>query len=512
MTDSPAVLRSVDPRTGRPVGEVLVETTLAELDDIVGAAVVASAALQRMGRTGRVAMLRAMAAALEERREPLVAIADQETALGTKRLGGELTRTTYQLALFAEVLEEASYLEVTIDHRGDTPAGPRPDLRRMLLPRGPVGVFGASNFPFAFSVPGGDTVSALAAGSAVVVNVHPAHPATSLACQEALAAGARSVDAPADAVTLVAGRTAARALVEHPSIQAIGFTGSLEVGRELYDVAAARPNPIPFFGELGAVNAVVICPDAARTLGADLAAGLVASFTLGVGQFCTKPGLVLLPAGESGGEVQATLQRLTSDTDAAVMLSERTLTGFEGAYHGLLEIPGVELLSHGISGAHEGGWWGTPVLLSATAEALPLLATTECFGPAMVLCSYDSAESLERLVGHLGGGLTATVHATSHDDLGERLLAWLTPKVGRVVWNGFPTGVAVSWAMQHGGPYPAATDSAYTSVGATAIRRWLRPVAFQEVPQALLPAELRDGNTAIPRRVDGRYLLPDDCG
>src|SRR4051794_32570131 len=504
----PRMLPSVDPRTGRTQADGIEVTTADQLDAVCAGADQAAGGLDRLGREGRAVMLTAMAAELEARREHLVHVADSETGLGSPRLPGELTRTVFQLQFFAEVLREGSYLGATIDHRGETPAGVRPDLRRMLRPRGPVAVFGASNFPFAFSVPGGDTVSALAAGCPVVAKAHEAHPITSRLCHEALAAGAAAAGAPDHTVSVVAGWDVGRALVEHPLVRAVGFTGSLAGGRALADITAARPVPIPFFGELGAVNAVVVCPDAARTRGADIAAGLVASFTLGVGQFCTKPGLVLLPAGADGEALRAALRELVAATSPGVLLSERTADNFTRGREELLGAPGMTVLAEGSRVVSEEGWWASPVLVAATPEAVPSVAAHEVFGPSLVVSEYASDAELHGMLDGLPGALTATVHATDADDLAPQLLERLSRRVGRVVWNGFPTGVAVAWAMQHGGPYPAATDAGHTSVGAAAIGRWLRPVSYQDVPVALLPEELRDGPATVPRRVDGVLEQP----
>jgi NADP-dependent aldehyde dehydrogenase len=508
MSEPRVMLPSLDPRTGRAASDGLSATSPEELDDVCAAADAAASGLGQLGRAGRAVMLSAMAAELEARRDELVAVADRETGLGSPRLPGELTRTVFQLEFFAEVLREGSYLEATIDHRGETPAGVRPDLRRIMRPRGAVGVFGASNFPFAFSVPGGDTASALAAGCPVVAKAHEAHPVTSRLCHEALAAGAAAAGAPEHTVSLVAGWDAGRALVEHQLVRAVGFTGSLSGGRALADIAAARPVPVPFFGELGAVNAVVVCPDAARTRGAEIAAGLVTSFTLGVGQFCTKPGLLLVPAGADGQALRDALRELVAATSPGVLLSERTADNFARGRERLVGSPGVSVLAEGAPVVTPDGWWASPVVVVATPEAVASVAAQECFGPSLVVSEYASEAELDGLLDVLTGALTATVHATEADELAPRLLDRFSRHVGRVVWNGFPTGVAVAWAMQHGGPYPAATDAAHTSVGAAAIRRWLRPVTFQDVPQALLPEELRDGPVTVPRRVDGVLELP----
>jgi NADP-dependent aldehyde dehydrogenase len=291
---------SIDPRTGEPVQDLGLETTVEEVDAVCQRALSAAVPLDRLGPSGRAGLLRAVADALESDREGIVAVADRETALGPVRLNGELTRTTYQLGLFADMLEEGSYLEVVIDHAGDTAMGPRPDLRRMLVPLGPVAVFGAGNFPLAFGAPGGDSAAALAAGCPVVLKAHPSHPATYARVTEVMARAAQAAGAADGTVAVVFGVPAGGALVRHPSIRAVGFTGSLRGGRALYDLAAARPEPIPFYGELGSINPVVVTAAAVAARGAEIAAGAVASYTLGNGQFCTKPGLVFVPAGSAG--------------------------------------------------------------------------------------------------------------------------------------------------------------------------------------------------------------------
>jgi NADP-dependent aldehyde dehydrogenase len=503
------VVTSFDPRTGEAVEDVGPETTPDDVAHLCATAVDASAQLQALGRSGRAAMLRAMADALEADRNLLVETADRETALGDARLNGELTRTIFQLRFFAEVVEDGAYLEAAIDHPGDTAMGPRPDLRKLLRPIGPVGVFGASNFPFAFSVPGGDTASALAAGCAVVIKGHEAHPRTSQLCAAALRQGAAAARVTEDVVSLVLGRDAGTAVVLDPNIRAVGFTGSVSGGRALHDLAAIRPDPIPFYGELGALNPLVICLSAAQSRAAEIATGLANSFTLGVGQFCTKPGLAFVPASSGGDQVVAALVEAVNDKSAGVMLNARVQHGFAVGTSDLVQMPGVtELARAQAQDWTQAGWWGTPLLLEASPAALDGAVLEECFGPVLVVVRYGSDDELFDLLARVGPALTASIHADADDwPLARRLIDTLSGRAGRVVWNGYPTGVAVAWAMHHGGPYPATTDALHTSVGASSIRRWLRPVAYQDVPQELLPAELLDAPAAadhVPRRVDGR--------
>lgn len=502
------MITSFDPRTASAVRDVAAETTAAELAGQCAAAAAAAAGLEAAGRAARARMLRSMAEELEAGRSELVATADAETALGTTRLDGELTRTSYQLSFFAGVIEDGAYLEATIDHAGPTPMGPRPDLRRMLRPVGPVAVFGASNFPFAFSVPGGDTASALAAGCPVVIKAHEAHPRTSQLCSAALRRGAIAAGLDEDIVSLVFGVAAGADLVRDPHIHAIGFTGSLAGGRALAEIAAARPSPVPFYGELGAVNPLVICPAAAASRGAAIAAGLTGSFTLGVGQFCTKPGLAFVPAGPAGEQLIAALTAGVAAAAGGAMLSGRVHGGFAAGTAGLREASGVAILAEGSAPAERGGWWGTPLLLAAEPGALEGAVVEECFGPVLVVVRYDDDRDLAGLLAKVGPSLTASIHADDGDHaMAAGLIEWFTGRAGRIVWNGYPTGVAVAWATHHGGPFPATTDVLHTSVGGSAIRRWLRPVAYQDVPAGLLPAELADEPPAglpLPRRVDGQ--------
>jgi NADP-dependent aldehyde dehydrogenase len=498
---------SIDPRTGETVEVVAQETTTAEVDQLCAAALAAGPALEGMGRDGRAALLNALADALEARREDVVAVADRESGLGATRLNGELTRTTYQLRLFAEVISEGSYLEATIDHPGDTPMGPRPDLRRMLLPIGPVAVFGASNFPLAFSVPGGDTASALAAGCPVIVKAHGSHPATSQLVFDVLADAARAAGAPDGTLGIVHGVQAGAELVAHPAIRAVGFTGSVNGGKALLTIIESRPDPIPFFGELSSLNPVVVTPAAAAERAGDIATGLVGSFTLGGGQFCTKPGLVFVPAGAEGDAVVDGMAEAISGVAAPVLLNEGIAASYDRISAQLAAAPGVAKLAEG--GRPEGGGFrATPLLLTTTAADLPAQVTEECFGPVAVVARYDGEKALFAALQAMPSSLTATVlRGGGETDLPLAVSEELRGRAGRLVYDAYPTGVAVSWAQHHGGPWPS-TNSQHTSVGTSAIRRFLRPVTWQGAPAEVLPAELTDDYTGIPRRIDGVLQLP----
>ncbi|MFJ3583712.1 aldehyde dehydrogenase family protein [Streptomyces sp. NPDC090127] len=490
---------SVDPRTGKAREQVAVEATAEDVDRAVTAAAATRDALA--DRTVRAALLRTAAGLLDEARPEVVETADAETALGPVRLTGELARTSAQLRAFADVVDEGAFLDVRIDLPDPTTTPPRPDLRRWKIPLGVVAVYSASNFPLAFSVPGGDTASALAAGCPVVVKAHPDHPATSELCAALLRRAAAEVGLDEDVVALVHGFDAGVELVRHPLVAAAGFTGSVRGGRALFDAAAARPVPIPFHGELGSLNPVVITRAAAETRAAEIGAGLAGSMTLGRGQFCTKPGFVLAPAGDAGDRFVAALADGVKGTEPGVLLDARMRDAFVAGAAERSGLPGV----------------GAPVLPGAadehtvTAGFLTVDAATllrggheplleECFGPLTVVARYATPDEIPQVLALLPGNLTATLQMTGEDPEAAALLAALTPLAGRVLVNDWPTGVAVAGAQHHGGPYPATTSTS-TSVGATAIERWLRPVTYQSTPQHLLPPELRDGNPlGLPRR------------
>ncbi|WP_145797151.1 aldehyde dehydrogenase (NADP(+)) [Kitasatospora atroaurantiaca] len=492
---------SADPRTGEQRAQVAVEAGPPDVDRAVRAAAAAEPALA--DRALRAALLRAAAERLESAAEEVIATADAETALGVPRLTGELARTTYQLRAFADIVDEGAFLDVVIDHAD--PALARPDLRRMKLPLGVVAVFSASNFPLAFSVPGGDTASALAAGCPVVVKAHPDHPATGELCAGLIREAARAIGVPEGVLGLVHGLEAGLELVRHPLTAAVGFTGSVRGGRALHDVAAARPRPIPFHGELGSLNPVLVTERAAATRAEELGAGLAGSFTLGNGQFCVKPGLVLVPAGEPA--LEKALVAAAGQAPAGPLLDPRIREAFLAGVEQRSAFPGVEVLLAAGSAPVEGAPLAVRAgVLAVAAAELREELLEECFGPLTVLVRYSGTEELAAVLDRLAGNLTATVQLAA-DERGPEaaaLLQRLVPLAGRLVVDGWPTGVAVAPAMHHGGPYPATTSTS-TSVGGTAIERWLRPVSYQNGPPELLPPELHDANPlAVPRRVDGR--------
>ncbi|WP_395571127.1 aldehyde dehydrogenase (NADP(+)) [Streptomyces sp. BK79] len=471
-------------------------STAADASAQAGTAAPELAALPLSVRAG---LLRALARTLGEHAGVLVDVADGETRLGAERLSGEIRRTQAQLRMFADIVETGAFLDVMIDPPDPAaqPA-PRPDIRRMLVPLGPVAVFSASNFPFAFSVLGGDTASALAAGCPVVVKAHEGHPGLSDLTRD-LAAGVL----PTGALTVVHGRETGRALVTDPAIRAVGFTGSTSGGRALFDLAGSRPDPIPFYGELGSLNPVVVTPGACAERGADIVREYIASVTLGQGQFCTKPGLLFLPADHGLEEL---LRREIAAVPPAPLLGDWIGTAYHATLEELVTHPAARTLH--LTPGHDDPRTSAPALLTTTAEGVrahPELLR-ECFGPASLVVTYTSADDLLDTLHILPGGLTATIHGQEPQDetLAHRLSAALS--AGRLIWNSWPTGVAVTHAMHHGGPWPSATSPLHTSVGGTAVARWMRPVAYQNMPEALLPEPLRSTNPwNVPQRVNGEF-------
>ena len=477
---------------------------VAGTDEVVRAAHQAFLEARTRTRDERAAWMDAIADALEANREELVPLAMEESNLPDARLNGELSRTSFQLRLLAQEARRGEFLGATIDHAdADWGMGPRPDLRRMNVPLGVVGVFGASNFPFAFSVIGGDSASALAAGCAVVHKLHPAHEGLARRTAQIVADALTAAGAPAGLFGAVEGFEAAQALVDHPQVKAVGFTGSEAGGRALFDRAVARPEPIPFYGELGSLNPVVVTEAAWAAQGEDLLAGWIGSMTMGTGQFCTKPGLLLLP--EAAAEAAETaLPRLASEVAPSVgMLTESIRDGFVAKRDEVAGSEGVDVLVAG-----DGANPPAPGVLRVRAAELSDDAAairTEMFGPAAVLITYADTAELEQALDLLGGQLTGTIHSADGEDI-TRVLQLLQDRCGRVLRGGWPTGVTVSYAQYHGGPYPAATQHG-TSVGTAAIDRWLRGVAFQDMEDAMLPPELQESNpTGIARRVDGEWV------
>lgn len=506
---SGAAFRGINPANGERLEPMYGSASVEEVNLAAELAEEAFAVYGRLPGRERGRLLRAIAAEIEAIAEPLQLRAHQETALPLARLAGETARTVNQLRMFAEVTEEGSWAMARIDRaQPERKPLPRADLRSVLRPLGPVAVFGASNFPLAFSVAGGDTASALAAGNPVIVKAHPAHPGTSELAGQAIAAAVRGCGLPAGVFALLfdAGNEVGAALVQHPLVKAVGFTGSLAGGRALMALAAARPEPIPCFMEMGSANPLFVMPEALRTRGEAIAKGLFGSFTMGVGQFCTKPGLVYVPRNAEGDALAARLVELVQEAAPGAMLTERIAKSFRA---GVAERKGnsaVKLLAEG-SAADASGAYAAVALFEVSGAALlrePELAH-ELFGPGTLLVRYEDREELLALARALEGQLTASVHG-SDADLAEwnELLAVLERKAGRLIVNGYPTGVEVCHAMVHGGPFPATSNGGTTSVGSQAIYRFARPVCYQDAPQGALPEELKDANpSGILRIVDG---------
>ncbi|HVO41295.1 MAG TPA: aldehyde dehydrogenase (NADP(+)) [Aggregatilineales bacterium] len=515
--DGQPTFRSVNPRTREADPVAFHNATLAEIDRAVAAAQAAYAETRHYPASRLARFMEGVAGVIDDLGEGLLATADRETALGIPRLTSERGRTTGQLRQFAALLREGSYVQAILDSAlPDRQPAPRPSIRRMLFPIGPVAVFAASNFPLAFSVAGGDTASAFAAGCPVIVKAHPGHPATSELTAQAVEWAVREMGFPPGFFSLVQGNRTevGQALVKHPGIAAVGFTGSLRAGRAIYNAAASRPTPIPVYAEMGSVNPVVVLPGAIASRSASLAEGLVASVTLGSGQYCTNPGLIFVIDGDGTPEFVDALVAQMSSRAPGVLLNETVQRGLVRTVEATLGKPGIERLMGGgpIDGA---GYCFAHTVLQTTASAFradPELQN-EHFGPVTLIVRCESRDDLLAALEALHGSLTATIHTGDSDVVGDieqsfvaRVADLLREKVGRLIWNGLPTGIEVVYAMQHGGPYPATTAPATTSVGMTAIQRFMRPVAFQGLPDALLPDALKDGNPlGIWRIVDNQW-------
>jgi len=499
--------RALNPVSGEEIEPQFISSTVEQVDATANSASDAFAAYRALGGNERAHFLRTIADGLDAATEELAWRAQQETALPAPRLQGEVKRASNQLRLFAEVLEEGSWVAARIDTAlPERKPLPRPDLRSMLRPLGPVAVFGASNFPIAFSVAGGDTASALAAGNPVVVKAHPAHPGTSEIAGRIIAESVHACGLPAGVFSLLfdAGIEVGKALVEHPAIQAVGFTGSHAAGKALMHLAAARPQPIPCFAEMSSANPVFVLPGALRERAAQLAAGLFSSFTLGAGQFCTKPGLIFVPQQTETDLFLAELRKLSAGSAPFTMLTPGIAASYRktvAARQGHKDV-GVHLTAEAA-----GPCATSAALMEVDVDTLmenPELSE-EVFGPTTLLIHYCQRDAMMHAAAALDGHLTATLLGTAEDLAANKdLIAILEQKAGRVIFNGFPTGVEVSHAMVHGGPYPATSDSRFTSVGSQAILRFVRPVCYQGFPDTMLPEELRDTNPlGIVRMLNG---------
>jgi alpha-ketoglutaric semialdehyde dehydrogenase len=503
-----AAIYAINPATGERVDPVYHSASAAEVDQTVQLASQAFPVYAALSGKEKGALLRGIADGLDAIQQQLADRAHLETALPMPRLLGEVTRTTGQLRVFASLVEEGSWVEARIDSAmPDRKPLPRPNLRSMLRPLGPVVVIGPSNFPLAFSVAGGDTASALAAGCPVIVKAHPAHPGTSELAAEVVQRAVAAAGLPEGVFSLLfdAGIEVGVALVRHPLVQALAFTGSLRAGRALMDLAAARPHPIPCFTEMASSNPVFILPSALQGGAESLAQSLFNSFTLGAGQMCTKPGIVLLAQQQETAAFTAKLSELVAQAQPFTLLTPAIARDY------------ARLASHRATQATVEAQAPPSVDAPASTANAQLFTTSlaqflehpefseEIFGPDTLLVHCQSPEEYLRAAKALDGHLTATVLGTEDDLAAHRdLIAVLEQKAGRLIFNGFPTGVEVAHAMVHGGPYPAASDSRFSSVGTTASYRFARPVCFQNFPDAQLPEELQAANPlGILRLVDG---------
>ena len=497
--------KSLDASSGEALPYTFIQASAEEVDAAAQAAAAAYPLYRNLSAVRRAEFLEAIADEIDALGDDFVALVTRETALPAARIQGERGRTSGQMRLFAKVLRRGDFYGARIDRaQPERQPLPRPDLRQYQIGVGPVAVFGASNFPLAFSTAGGDTASALAAGCPVVFKAHSGHMATAAFVAEAILRAARATGMPAGVFSMIYGSGVGEALVKHPAIQAVGFTGSLKGGRALCDMAAARPQPIPVFAEMSSINPVLVLPGALASRGERIARELADSVVLGCGQFCTNPGLVIGIASPEFSLFTANLIAEIGQRPAQAMLNGGTLRSYEKGLAALHAHPRIRHLA----GQPQEGRQARPQLFQADAGLLidgDALLQEEVFGPATVIVEVaDKAELLGALHG-LRGQLTATLTAEANDlQAHGDLLAVLEQKVGRVLFNGYPTGVEVCDAMVHGGPYPATSDARGTSVGSLAIERFLRPVCYQNCPDALLPEALQNANPlGLARLVDG---------
>jgi alpha-ketoglutaric semialdehyde dehydrogenase len=504
------VFHGVNPATGE---ELSPDFHSADEGEVDRAAQLAESAFEAFaGRSGRdrAAFLRQIATNIESVAEEIRQRGSAETGLPEGRLTVETGRTTGQLRLFADLLDEGSWVDARIDTAMlDRQPIPKPDLRYMLRPVGPVVVFCASNFPLAFSVAGGDTASALAAGCPVIVKAHHAHPGTAEIAGQAITDAVKSCGLPEGTFSLIygSGRVVGQALVRHPVVKAVGFTGSRSGGRALFDLAAARPEPIPVYAEMSSINPVFILPGALKERSESIAAGLHGSLTLGVGQFCTNPGLILIGKNAETDAFKATFSEKLSGTGPATMLHRGIRDSYVEGVSRKASHAAVTPIVVGDCSAGAGQADVAPAVFSTDAATYlkdPLLSE-EVFGPSTLFVESSDRTELLRIANELEGHLTASIFGTNEELAANAdLIAILQRKVGRLIFNQFPTGVEVCSSMVHGGPYPATTDGRSTSVGSAAIFRFSRPICYQGFPREALPEELKDANPlGIMRMVNG---------
>jgi NADP-dependent aldehyde dehydrogenase len=505
-----------NPMTGERMEPGFIPATADEVELAVRLAAEAFDVYRRVSGKERGAFLGKIAEKIEAIASDIVERAGQETALPQARLQGELARTCGQLRLFAQVAEEGSWVNARIDPADpNRKPAPKPDIRSMLRPLGPVVVFGASNFPLAFSVAGGDTASALAGGNVVIVKAHAAHPGTSELVGRAVQESVKECGLPEGVFSLLfgSGSEIGTALMKHPLVKAGGFTGSRAAGRTLMDVAAARPEPIPFYAEMSSTNPVFVLPGALRDRAENIASGLHGSFTMGAGQFCTKPGMVFVPQGSNADSFAGKLRELVGGSAPFHLLTKAIHSSYDSAIAARKKDATVRLVAEGPQAPADRGFAVNSALFETDAASfLGSELDAEIFGPSTLLVRHSSRDQVLAIARALEGHLTAAIHGTEQD-LREfaDLIAVLETKVGRLVFNGFPTGVEVTHAMVHGGPYPSTSDGRSTSVGTQAIFRFTRLVCYQGFPDNSLPDELKDANPlGIWRMIEGQTSLVGD--
>lgn len=488
-----------NPKESKPLAPMFYEASIDDLNRAAELAAKAAPTLRNLPAANIAEFLIAIRDEIISLGDALIERASAESGLDSVRLNGERDRTTNQLKLFADLVREGSWVDARIETAvPDRKPVPRPDLRRLLRAIGPVAVFGASNFPLAFSVAGGDTAAALAAGNPVIVKGHPAHPGTSEMVAAAVARAVEKCGLPEGTLSLLQSTepTFSIALVSHPTIAAVGFTGSERAGRALFDAAAKRPVPIPVYAEMGSVNPIFILPEALSQRAETRAEGLFKSVTAGSGQFCTCPGLVFVSEGAGLETFLNKLDNYFAQGSPGTMLTPGIAKAYEDHFQKAAGVQGVSAhrSSRAADVAHTEGQPGFIVVDSKTWFANDPLQH-EIFGPSTIIVRCSSVADLLATARALSGNLTASIHSTA-DELAQfaELVDTLTQKAGRLVFNGYPTGVEVGHAMHHGGPYPATTDSKFTSVGTASIFRFARPVCFQSFPEKLLPAQLQDAN------------------
>jgi len=504
---------AVNPATGEQIGPAFQEAGAADVAAACALAAEAFPELSELAPGVRAEFLRCVGNQIMGLGDALIDRAMAETGLPRARLEGERLRTVSQLEFFAGIVREGAWIDATIDPaKPERTPLPRPDLRRRHVALGPVAVFGASNFPLAFSVAGGDSASALAAGCPVVVKGHPAHPGTGELVARAVRAAVAMCGLPPGTFSYLPGTTQSlgAALVADPRIRAVGFTGSRAGGLALAKIAASRPEPIPVFAEMSSINPVILFPAAARSRGAQLGRAYVASVTLGVGQFCTNPGLLLYL---DGTDLDAFLQAAVAamlECPAQPMLSAGIYANFARGVERLSQQQAVQSLVRGQAGQGVNRAQGGLFVVDAAQFMEDETLRQEVFGPSSLIVRARTPAQMASVVDLLEGQLTATVLFDEPDtELVRALIPHLERKVGRIIGNGWPTGVEVCHSMVHGGPYPATTDSRFTSVGSLAIQRFLRPICYQNLPDALLPPALRTENPLqVVRRVDGAVMKP----